>query len=205
MSKLIIKTKWSEVNIKEWIQIGEVESNLELNGLNIAKRIKIAAILSNRTEQEISEMSGEMWGKIAGAVSFVEKAPRKNKKKEILINGTRYIFHPNPNHLTAGEMASVEQMLVDQQNGGETATAGILSILVRPAIEVENKEFNRTDINIEPFTIDNLEERKNLFLDHLTVDKIWHEWAFFFNIGKKLGRDLVRSTQKGQKVKRGKK
>jgi hypothetical protein len=205
MSKLKIKTKWSEVTVSEWVQIGQVESEIELNGLNIAKRIKVAAILSNKNEQEIGEMSGANWGKIVEATAFVEKPPRKKKITTIDINGTSYIFHPDPQQMTAGEQASIEQMLVDQKNGGDVATAGILSILIRPAVKVFNEEFNREDITIEKFDTANLDERKQLFLNNLTVDKIWHQWAFFFDLGQKLGRHTLASIPNNRKERRAKK
>ena len=199
MESIKIKDNWGEVTIREWVEIGKLGQMEELKDLNIATRIKVAAILSNKTEEEIGEMSGQMWADIYGAVEFVNTPPKKKRKQKgcphriIKLNKTEYIFHPNPQQMNAGEQASVEQMLVDSKNGGEPATAGILAILVRPLVRVRNEEFDREDFEIEKFDTKNFDERRELFLDHLTVDEVWHEWAFFFNLGKKLSAHSLKS------------
>lgn len=208
MDTLRIKSDWSEVNIGEWVEIGKIEENPELTGLNISKRVKVAAILSNKSEKEIGKMSGETWAKIMQATDFVTSAPKESKQDiiEIEVNGkvTEYMWHPELSKLTAGEQASIEQLLVDQRNNGTIATPGILAVLIRPVKRVRNEEFNRDEVTIEDFDVDNFNERVELFKKHLTVDKVWHQWAFFFDLGRKSMKTTPKSLAANQK-KKGKK
>jgi len=208
MEKLTLKDNWSEINIAEWIEIGKVGEMPELQELNIATRIKVAAIVSNYSEAEIEELSGALWGRVYVAVDFVSKNPPKKRKKKsdqhriIILNETEYIFHPNPQDMNAGEQASIETLMVDHKNGGEVPTHKILAILIRPLIRVRNEEFDRDDFTIEKFDTANMDERAEMFLTELTVDEIWHEWAFFLNLGKRSIKHSLQSTPPNRKQKR---
>lgn len=189
VDKLIVKKSWVEVTAREWMAIGEIGGDKELKDLTLAKRMKTIAVISNRTEEQILEYSGENLANILAATSFLDTAPKKRKVKWFTLSkakdATKYMFHPNPNQLNAGEMISIEQLMIDEKNTGRNTYADILSILIRPCSKVMNEEFKKEIWTIEKFDTTNLEERKELFLDKLTVDKFFNEMAFFLSIGEK--------------------
>lgn len=199
--KITIRKGWREVTLREWMKIGEVERDPELAGRFLAKRIKIAAILSDMTEEELMVLPQPELMPVLKAVEFVEKHPPKRKKKVFTLEkgGTEYMFHPQPKELNGGEMISVEQLMIDEKNTGENKFADVIAIMVRPAIKVRNEEFNRDEYEIEPFDTKNLEERRDYFLDNLTADKVFHEVAFFFGIAQKYSKLSLLSTQEQQK------
>lgn len=208
MAKFKVKDKWSEVTLRDWIKIGEVEKSEELAGLNLAKRIDTIAILSGWPIPKIERLKGAELAKMLSATQFLDKEPRKRGKKPFKISkekdATLYMFHPEMNQLDLGEMASIEQLLIDEHNSKQSRFAELLTILVRPAIKRESKEFKQSFWEVEEFDVKGLDQRKELFLDHLTVDKFYHEMAFFLNLGLK-SKELTHLSIQKEKLKTVKK
>ena len=185
MKKITVRKSWSEVTLREHIEIGKVETNKDLKDRPIAKRMGMLHIISNQTEQEIDEIQGQNLAMILNATDFLNGMPPKRKVKVFKLNGIDYMFHPKPNELSAGEMVSVEQYMIDEKNTGENRYAEIISILIRPCNKVMNDEFKKEVWTIDKFDTKNLDERKDMFLDKLTADKYMNEMAFFLSLGEK--------------------
>ena len=140
--KIEVKSKWSEINLREFISIAEIETEKETEGRAIAKRVKIISLLS---------------GVELKATSFLDKEPKEDKNP-IRIDGVTYKA-VELNKLTVGENISIEQLLTEAQNTGKNIMADLIAILIR---EVE-------DGKVVDFDPDTLQARKELFLERLTV------------------------------------
>ena len=151
------------------------------------------ALLSNKTYNQILKIEAANLGPLIEATSFLDKAPPKvNKKKPFKLDGKEFIFHPNFKNMTAGEMISVEQLIMDAQHKGENSTPGILAVLIRPTKIIPDGDGTKT--TIEEFDAETFESRKNFFLEHLTVDRFYHELAFFLNNAKSSEINSLLST-----------
>ena len=204
VDKLRVKKAWVEVSLPEWMEMGLIGADKKLIDLNFARRMKTIAIISNRTEEQIDEYGGENLANILAATSFLDKPPAKRRVKWFTLSkakdATKYIFHPKPNELSAGEIISIEQLMIDEKNNPELNTfADIITILFRPCTKVWNEEFKKDIWTIEKFDTKNLDDRKKLFLKRLTVDKFYNEMVFFSTIGEK-SRELSHLSTLHQKM-----
>jgi len=178
---MIIKTSWDEVNLDEYLKICKVEVNQKLKNLGVKKSLKMAAIISNKTEKDIGQMNHDMFAILLEKVSFIFNTdPNPATRKPFKIKNKDYIFHPNFDKLTAGEMVSIETIIKDALKEERTFLPEILAVLIRPAITVKNEEAGTEIHGIEPFYVEGivkvrgravniLEYRKGLFMKHLLV------------------------------------
>lgn len=181
--KIEFKTSWSEVTLQQFINIGRIQGNEELNDLRLQQRIRIIAEISSATYEELCKIPSSQLGQIMELTSFVDREPPKvNRKKPFKIEGKEFIFHPDFKNLTTGEMISVEQLLMDSNQKGTNATAEILALLIRPTKVIPSDD-GGTKTVIEEFNAETWLERKEFFLKHLTTDKFYHELAFFLKKG----------------------
>lgn len=196
--KITVRKNWGEVTLSEHIEIGKVETDKDLKDRPIAKRMSMLPIISNLTEEEVDDIQGHNLAMILGATEYLNSMPPKRKRKVFKLNGVDYMFHPKPNELSAGEMVSIEQYMIDEKNTGINRYAEMLAILIRTCSKVMNKEFKKEVWTIDKFDTTNLEERKEMFLEKLTADKYMNEMAFFLNIGQK-SKELFHSSIPHQK------
>ena len=198
INKITVKKSWAEVTLSEHIEIGQVEIDEDLKDRPIAKRMGMLPIISNLSAEQVDEIQGQNLAMILGATNYLNSMPPKRKRKVFKLNGIDYMFHPKANELSAGEMISVEQYMIDEKNTGVNRYAEMLAILIRPCSKVMNSEFKKEVWTIEKFDTKNLEERKEMFLEKLTADKYMNEMAFFLNIGQK-SKELFHSSTPNQK------
>ncbi len=174
-----IKTSWDEVTLGEYLRISKVETTKTLRKLNLKKTLKLTAILSNRTETQVEAMSNEMFATFIQKISFLHSDPPVRKDAPFKIKGKNYIFTPDNNALSAGEMISIEEYIKDAVELKKNFLPDLLAVLIRPCVSKKNKESGKMEHIIEPFATKNLEYRKNLFLRELKVPDFIHRIAAF--------------------------
>jgi len=180
-SKMTFKNSWSEVTLREFINIGRIQGNEKYNDLRLQQRIRMIEVLTDQSYEDLCKIPSVNLGPILEATSFLDKEPPKvNKPKPFKMNDVEYIFHPDFKNLNAGEMISVEQLIMDANNKGENSTPGLLAILIRPSKVVPDDKGGMKTV-ISDFDSSTWAERKEFFLDNLRVDKFYHELAFFLN------------------------
>ena len=155
--KIEVKSKWGEINLREFISIAEIETEKETEGRAIAKRVKIISLLSGVELKELYKLNTKGFEKLIKATSFLDKEPKEDKNP-IRIDGVTYKA-VELNKLTVGENISIEQLLTEAQNTGRNIMADLIAILIR---EVK-------DGKVVDFDPDTLQARKELFLERLTV------------------------------------
>lgn len=178
---MTIKTSWDEVNLEEYLEICKIELDKKFKNSAVSKSLAFAAVLSNKSEKEIGQMNREMFLTILEKISFVvADDPTPATRKPFKIGKVNYIFHPEFNRLTAGEMVSIETIIKDATKEERTFLPEILAILIRPAIKVKSKEGGTQSDYIAPFDVDEmvevkgrsvniLEYRRRLFMKELLV------------------------------------
>ncbi len=187
--KLKLRTNWNEVTLEEYLQIGEIQGDEEIKLLSLQKRLRMIAVISNRSFEEICDYTSNNLKPIIEKAGFLDTDPPKHKKRPpFTINGIKYVWHPEFNNMKGGEMISIEQLLMDAHHNKKNATADILSILIRPVemIPDPNKP-GKEKVSIQKFDAETMADRKELFLKKLTAEKFIHELAFFFDEGKNKG------------------
>ena len=187
--KIKVKNKWAEITLAELIEIGDIDQDKSLEGLPINKRIHHIAAISNATVDELKRLSGDDLGAVFKAVLFLDKEPPKPRKKTFTIDGVEFIFHPKLHLLTAGEMISVETILKNAHESKENPFADLVSILIRP-VEIKERG-SKTEKYIADFKADEMAERKELFLNKLTVPNYYHHINFFL-ASDKINKNLTR-------------
>lgn len=185
MEKLTIKNNWNEINLDTYVKIAEIQTNEKLENLNLQKAVELIAVLSDRPLKEILQFDKEMLGVCMEKIAFIFDESIEDRSKEvILIDGQKYIFEPNLDGLSTGEMISIEQLILNAGNTGQNYLAELLAILIRPAIPIEGKE---KDYKIEPFEAETVQIRKELFNNSLFVPFFLQNLTDFFFGSKQLG------------------
>lgn len=185
MEKITIKNKWSEIDLNTYVKISEIQTNENLEHLNLQKAVELIAVLSDRPLKEILQYDKEMLGVCLEKIAFIFDDNVEDRSKEIIIiDGQKYIFEPNLDGLTTGEMISIEQLILNAGNTGQNYLAELLAILIRPAIPIEGKE---NDYKIEPFEAETVQSRKELFNTKLFVPFFLQNLTTFFFGSKQLG------------------
>lgn len=187
--KIKIKNKWSEVTLKEFIKIAEIEKKYttELKDGSMGVRYtlqrdaEIIALLSGESIDDIMDLPHDEVIKCMKAISFLQSDPKKRRNKKFSIDGKMYGWVENFNTLTMGEKVSVEQAMVNAMDEERSYIPDILAILVR---EYKDKE-------IEKFDSDKLEDRKKLFMDSLTADKFINELNFILATANKSTKTTI--------------
>ncbi len=189
--KIIIKKGWGEVTLREYLEIGEIQANEELSELRFQQRLRMIAVISSYTYEDLLKINSSNLGPIIETASFLDRTPPKRDQKRIFkINGVDYIFRHDFRNMSAGEMVSVEQLIMDAKNKGINSTPGVMAILFRPTKE---------DGTITDFEAKSWEERKEFLMDNLTADKFHHELAFFLQNANFKGIDSLLSIQSPHK------
>jgi len=197
--KIRFKDSWSEVTLEEFINIGRIQGNEEFTDLRLQQRIRMIEVLTDLTYDELCNVPSNNLGPIIEATSFIDRDPPKvSKQKPFKIGEVEYIFHPDFRNLSTGEMISVEQLIMDGNNKGENVTPGLLAILIRPSKVVPDDKLGTKTV-IEDFDSSTWAERKEMFLKHLTVDKFFHELAFFLKKGESSAISSLLSSQSQKK------
>jgi len=205
IGKIKVSTAWHEVNLDTFIKIGEVQAEEKFKDLNLQKRLRIIALISNYSYEQLLKLNSDNLGAILEATSFLDKEPPKvRNRKPFKIGEVEYMYHPNFKKLSAGEMISVEQLIMDGEQFDKNSTPGVLAILFRPTVVKFDERKQEAYTTIEEFDTDTFQQRQDLFLQELKVDKFYHELAFFLSKGKDSGLISRLSTENQSSQKKAK-
>lgn len=185
--KINVKTSWSEVSLRDFLRLGTIEGNADLIDYRIQQRLRKIDVVCDLGYEKLLTLKKPMLAPILEKTSFIDRhPPKRDQKKPFKINGKEYVFYHDYNNLSAGEMISVEQLIMDAKQKGTNSTPGVLAILFRPTKE---------DGTIEDFDAKTWAERTEFFLDNLMTDKFFHELAFFLSNGNYSALNTLLSTE----------
>ena len=92
---------WKDINVFQWQQLYDLQSNVESMSEQ-EMSIKTIAILTNKTEQQIQDMSEKQFLKIAHKIKFLQKQFDVKHVDYIYANGKRFKCQYDVKRMPAG-------------------------------------------------------------------------------------------------------
>lgn len=163
------KNSWGEVTLKDFLALGEIEADEQYVGLPIQKRIKQIEVISDYSYDDILQMNSEVFGKLLEATNFLLTEQDRLETDSFKLDGKDYMIVENED-ISAGEMISLEQLLLQASVNKTNTVSEQLAILIRPAKRVvDPADDTKTILVPEEFKTETLQARADYFLDNLTV------------------------------------
>jgi len=170
MENITVKTSWSDINLREFMEISELENDEALKSTVIAKKVKLLASISNATYDEILDLDRSSLSVLIEATDFLHSDPEININPTFKVDGIEYMMMPDLDQMTAGESISLEQVLLSAEDTKGAIIADLLPILVRPVVRTVDPEFSdKVVLKLEKFDTSKLASRRELFLEKLNV------------------------------------
>lgn len=169
MKTINIKTKWSDVTVKEWVIISSILSS---EFFEIEEKLeKIALLLSDLTIEELINLKVNDYSKIINKVSFVMKEPEKTPiLKSIKVAGRSFDVDTNLNEVVTGQYY-MAQNIMKQEDEVFDKIKKILGVYIRP----KGKSWGEFDY----------EENVEFLYNNLTIDVGYSAGVFFYHIANK--------------------
>jgi hypothetical protein len=186
--KVIIPTDWSEIKLKQFVEIGKVP---ELGFDELDAQLKILEILTGVSDEYFLSIPAPELKKIISKTSFVFKPfEGKGIVNVIKVNGQRYKIRYETNELTGGEYIDVQNYL---KEGVNKNLHKILAIYFHPVNMFgfkQRKYYKKVEGRLVQ-TLESRERTAEILYEHITMDKVFPVSTFFL----KLWGGLIRATQ----------
>lgn len=177
---------WEEVTFDQLLKLKKM--NFETSKGNILSTSMMAATLMNCDYKQLMKLNSDEFMGIAEATKWVYEFNIKEEfKNEFEFNGVKYAMVPDFNNLSIGEMASIEQLIMDD---AEKHADKILSILIREVVDGKVVEFDP----------DTMEARADVLRMNLTIPQIHGINSFFLGGGKGYIASTLDSSQKKSSI-----
>ena len=157
--KIEIKDSWEQINLRTFLEINALNEDVKFKDTVVARRVKLISLISNMSYDELLTTDSDSLQKLMEATKFLDVLPEEANEKEFDVNGVKHMIIKDFNKMTAGESISLEQVLLNKDELGDFIVSDILSILIRPS---KNGVIDKFDETL-------LEDRKELFMEYLTV------------------------------------
>ena len=194
-TKYELPTSWSEVSLEQYSKLmialendssNEIEAVIKtleaLVGIDVSTLSKVPLKYLKTAYAELSTLTATM--------------PSTELKRIIDVDGTAYGFIPDFDALTFGEFCDLDNYLQDSWSNLDK----ILAILYRRVIKREGDKYK-----IEPYSLDNIKERRELFKNNMSIGTIYGSLVFFYTIGSKHITTMLSSLEEENKVLRKRK
>tara|TARA_R110002110_G_scaffold55910_2_gene159262 strand:- start:529 stop:1173 length:645 start_codon:yes stop_codon:yes gene_type:complete len=194
-TKYELPTSWSEVSLEQYSKLmialendssNEIEAVIKtleaLVGIDVSTLSKVPLKYLKTAYAELSTLTATM--------------PSTELKRIIDVDGTAYGFIPDFDALTFGEFCDLDNYLQDSWNNLDK----ILAILYRRVIKREGDKYK-----IEPYSLDDIKERRELFKNNLSIGTIYGSLVFFYTIGSKHISTMLSYLEEENKVLRKRK
>lgn len=163
---------WEDVTLDKWVKlISKKEQSKSTEAL------ETIGLLSDIPKDLIKELTIEDVAIIMKKISSLQEKEGTELKKIIKVNDVEYGFHPNLQEITLGEYADIETYL---KNGVEKNLPKLMSVLYRPVIEKDGKNYS-----IEAYGISDSRMRAEKF-KKMKASEVNSALVFFWTLGKKL-------------------
>lgn len=131
---------WEDLLVEDFIKIVKLEKTKELYQFDELYAAKLVELLLGIDESEFDEFDLEIFTLLAEKLLFLQTPAEYKNKKEVFINGVKYVAPKNFNKLTMGEYSSIKILTKDKPY--EEQILLILSIVLRP----EGEKFEASKI-----------------------------------------------------------
>ncbi len=170
-----LPTSWDEVSVAQYSKLmlaiekeGTTEIELMIKSLEALVGIdggiltKVPIKMLREAYKQLGELTSNM--------------PSNELSRVVEIDGIEYGIIPDFNELTLGEFVDLDNYLQDNYNNLNK----IFAVLYRPVIERDGNNYN-----IEPYSLKNISDRRELFNNRLSIDTVYGALVFFCSIGSK--------------------
>tara|TARA_R110000851_G_scaffold6062_1_gene24665 strand:+ start:12 stop:656 length:645 start_codon:yes stop_codon:yes gene_type:complete len=170
-----LPTSWDEVSVAQYCKLmlaiekeGTTEIELMIKSLEALVGIdggiltKVPIKMLREAYKQLGELTSNM--------------PSNELSRVVEIDGIEYGIIPDFNELTLGEFVDLDNYLQDNYNNLNK----IFAVLYRPVIERDGNNYN-----IEPYSLKNISDRRELFNNRLSIDTVYGALVFFCSIGSK--------------------
>ena len=170
-----LPTSWDEVSVAQYSKLmlaiekeGTTEIELMIKSLEALVGIdggiltKVPIKMLREAYKQLGELTSNM--------------PSNELSRVVEIDGIEYGIIPDFNEITLGEFVDLDNYLQDNYNNLNK----IFAVLYRPVIERDGNNYN-----IEPYSLKNISDRRELFNNRLSIDTVYGALVFFCSIGSK--------------------
>lgn len=121
---------WDDLLVEDFIKILKLEKTKELYQHDELYAAKLVELLLGISEEEFNDFDLELFTLLAEKLIFLHEPADYKNKKEVFINGVKYVSPKNFNKLTMGEYSSIK--IITKDKPYEEQILLILSIIFRP-------------------------------------------------------------------------
>jgi len=187
--KYELPTRWSEVSLEQYSKLMLVLENDDNSEIEAV--IKTLEALAGIDVSTLSKVPLKQLKVAYNELSLLTSTMPNNKIKRIIdVEGLEFGFIPDFDELSLGEFVDLDNYLQDAWNNLDK----IMAVLYRGVIKREGDKYQ-----IEPYTLDEIKNRRELFKRGLSIDTIYGALVFFCDIGSKLIKTMLLSLEKENK------
>lgn len=162
---------WEEMTLKVYVNIAKLEEKKAEYLLGELYLLKIIEALVDAEDGELDELTLEVVNDVSTCLSFLQTNYDWPSVKTLDIEGTTYVFPQDLNKLTMGEYISMKTFQENTQTQAE-AIPYILAIILRPGRKEVDEETKEEKWIQDKFNANNIEYRKELFLNQPVMNLI---------------------------------
>tara|TARA_R110002072_G_scaffold4072_2_gene28829 strand:- start:5481 stop:6125 length:645 start_codon:yes stop_codon:yes gene_type:complete len=170
-----LPTSWDEVSVAQYSKLmlaieKEGTTEIELMIKSLEALVGIDGGILSRVPIKMLREAYKQLGELTSNM------PSNDLSRVVEIDGIEYGIIPDFNELTLGEFVDLDNYLQDNYNNLNK----IFAVLYRPVIERDGNSYN-----IEPYSLKNISDRRELFNNRLSIDTVYGALVFFCSIGSK--------------------
>ena len=170
-----LPTSWDEVSVAQYSKLmlaieKEGTTEIELMIKSLEALVGIDGGILSRVPIKMLREAYKQLGELTSNM------PSNELSRVVEIDGIEYGIIPDFNELTLGEFVDLDNYLQDNYNNLNK----IFAVLYRPVIERDGNNYN-----IEPYSLKNISDRRELFNNRLSIDTVYGALVFFCSIGSK--------------------
>ena len=165
---IIIPQEWSDVTLKEFILLSEL--NIKNYKNEIDYYLNILEIFGNDLNDIKNYINIMDISNIISEMTFLKEMPQGDKLNSVVIDEVEYILQKDFNKLNVGEYISIETMIEKDKLNNISSIPVILSVVLKPKDEKFNADIMKT--------------RSEMFKNKLNIEQVIDMGIFFSNGGK---------------------
>lgn len=157
-----LKDSYDDWTIETFIEFNKLNDQHKVLQLEDLYFLKLLEVLCGVESGELDDMTLEDFTEITKELTYLSDTPKFDEKTPYYdMDGVTYVIPRNFNLLTAGEKISIDTLNYERDQ--YDAWLNILSILVRPGVEIKDPETGKSIWIRNKFDANNIEYRKSLF------------------------------------------
>lgn len=162
--KFLYPESWQEMTLKVYIRVAKVQETISDYKMGELYLLNLIEAICDAETGELDELTIPEINEIAVNIAYLQETPQYKVNKELTIGDILYTCPDDLKTLSIGEYISLKTYQESGKGVWEIAPY-LLAILWRPTILQFNDEKGKNEFIREKFKLENLEFRKELFLE----------------------------------------